>query len=367
MRLPELRIGELVAKIPIVQGGMGVGVSLSGLAGAVANQGAIGVISGVEIGFDRKNYLRDKANENRKALAYHIQRARSLSPKGIIGVNIMTALHNFRDMVRVAVKENVDIVFSGAGLPLDLPELVRNSKTKIVPIVSSAKAAQVICKYWDKKSNYCPDSIVVEGPEAGGHLGFSYEELQPERKRSLADIVKDVLEVIKTYEEKYAKKIPIIAAGGIYTGMDIGNLLSIGASGAQLATRFVATHECDVSQEFKEQYVKAKEKDIVLIKSPVGMIGRAINNGFLEEVSNGKRMPLRCLYHCLKPCNSKEAPYCIADALISAQQGNMEQGFAFAGSNAHRISKIVSVKELINELVEGIRQYQPEQSGYACI
>lgn len=367
MKLPELRIGDLVAKVPIVQGGMGVGVSLSGLAAAVANQGAIGVISGVEPGFNRKNYLRDKANENKEALAYHIRRARCLSPKGIIGVNIMTALNNFKDMVKVAVKENVDIIFAGAGLPLDLPELVKNTKTKIAPIVSSAKAAQIICKYWDRKSNYCPDSIVVEGPDAGGHLGFSYEELQPERKRSLADLVKDVLEAIKTYEEKYARKIPVIAAGGIFSGFDIAKLLNIGASGAQLATRFVATHECDVSQEFKEAYVKATEEDVVLIKSPVGMIGRAINNNFLKEVAKGTRMPLKCLYHCLKPCHPKEAPYCIADALINAQQGNLEQGFAFAGSNVHRIDKIVSVKELIEELVEGIRQYQPEEAAFACV
>lgn len=366
MRLPELRIGELVAKVPIVQGGMGVGVSLSELAAAVANEGAIGVISGVEIGFNQKNYLRDKANENQKALAYHIRRAKNLSPKGIIGVNIMTALNNFKDMVKVAVRENIDIIFSGAGLPLDLPELVKNTRTKIAPIVSSARAAQAICRYWDKKSNYCPDSIVVEGPDAGGHLGFSEEELQPDKKRSLVDIVKDVLEVIKVYEKKYAKKIPVIAAGGIFTGFDIGKLLSIGASGAQLATRFVATHECDVSEEFKNQYLEAKKEDIILIKSPVGMVGRAIKNSFLMEVSEGKRKPIKCLYHCLKPCNSKEAPYCIAEALINAQQGNLAQGFAFAGSNAYRIDKIVSVKELINELVEGIRQYIPEQADCMC-
>jgi nitronate monooxygenase len=359
LNIPELKIGDLVAKLPIIQGGMGVGISLSGLASAVANCGGIGVISGVETGFNQPNYLKDKANENAKALKYHIQRARELSPAGIIGVNIMVALNNFKDMVKEAVRENIDIIFSGAGLPLELPSLVENSKTKIVPIVSSAKAAQTICRYWDKKNNYCPDAIVVEGSDAGGHLGFSEEDLQPENRRPLIELVKDVLNTIKVFEEKYLKKIPVIAAGGVFTGADIGELLNAGASGVQLGSRFVATYECDASQEFKDAYLQASKEDIGIIKSPVGMLGRAIKNKFLEAVSKGERTPPKCVYHCLKPCNPRKAPYCIADALINAQKGHLEKGFAFAGSNVYRINKIVSVKELMEELVQGIIEYQP--------
>ncbi len=360
MDIPKLKIGDLVAQVPIVQGGMGVGVSLSSLSAAVANCGGIGVISGVEIGFNRPNYIKGKFEENRKALQYHIRRAKKLSPDGIIGLNVMAALNNFKDVVRDAVKEGIDIIFSGAGLPLQLPDLVNGSTTKIVPIVSSAKAAATICKYWDKKSGYCPDALVVEGPEAGGHLGFSDKDLQANNKISLLDLVQDVLGVISEFEQKYRKKIPIIAAGGVFTGEDIGKYLSAGASGAQMATRFVATHECDVSQEFKDAYLKAGKDDVVIIKSPVGMPGRAIKNNFLDEVTKGKTIPARCSYHCLRPCKPKDTPYCIADALINAQKGLMDKGFAFAGSNVDRVNKIVSVRELFDELIEGLRQFQPE-------
>lgn len=354
--IPKLIIGDLVANVPIVQGGMGIGISLSSLASAVANCGAIGVISGVEPGFYLPYYSSDKPKANIDGLTYHIRRAKELSPKGIIGVNIMTALNNFEDMVMVAVKEKIDIIFSGAGLPMKLPELVKDSVTKIAPIVSSGKVAELICRQWDRKHNYLPDAIVVEGPEAGGHLGFSHEQLSDSKNFSLKNLVLDVLEAIKPFEEKYLKKIPVIAGGGLFDAKDIGEILNVGASGVQISTRFVTTPECDASEAFKQAYIDASEEDVIIIKSPVGMPGRAIKNSFIERVyNNDKPKGIKCI-NCLKPCNPKESLYCIADALIQAQRGNLDNGFAFAGSNVHKITQLQSVKELIDEWMDGLKK-----------
>lgn len=356
MNLPELKIGNLIAKIPIVQGGMGVGISLSSLAGAVAAQGGIGVISGVEIGFNEPDYDKNKRKANIRALKYHIQKAKEKCKEGIIGVNIMTALNNFDEMVRESVNAKVDIIFAGAGLPLKLPKYTKESDTKIAPIVSSGRTAGIICKSWDRHYNVLPDALVVEGPKAGGHLGFSKDTLDtPENQ--LNNLLSDVLNTIKPYEAKYNKKIPVIAGGGVFDGKDIANLMKIGASGIQMGTRFVATYECDASEEFKKAYINANEEDLEIIQSPVGMIGRAIRNHFLDEVKSGSKKPIKCFTNCLKTCNPDNAPYCIAQALINAQKGNMESGFAFAGVNAYRINKIQSVKELMTELVEETKKY----------
>ncbi|MGI6425100.1 MAG: NAD(P)H-dependent flavin oxidoreductase [Tepidanaerobacteraceae bacterium] len=350
MNLPELRIGNLVAKTPIVQGGMGVGISLSSLAGAVMLNKGIGVISGVEIGFNEPDYFKNKQVANIRALKKHIRKAREICKDGVLGVNLMVALNNFQEMAIESVKEKVDIIFSGAGLPLKLPEYTAGSNTKNVPIVSSGRAATIICKNWHKRYNIVPDSIVVEGPLAGGHLGFSEDELmQP--SSNLNNLLRNVLEAIRPFEKIYNKKIPVIAAGGIFNGKDIANVIREGASGVQMATRFVTTHECDASIEFKNAYLEADADDIRIINSPVGMIGRAIKNKFLVDVAKGDKKPIKCLCNCLKPCNPAKAPYCIADALINAQKGNLDNGFAFAGANVHRINEIVSVKELMEKLV----------------
>ncbi len=350
MNLPELRIDNLVAKVPIVQGGMGVGISLSSLAGNVALNGGIGIISGVEPGFNEPDYFKNKKEANIRALRMHIQKARDICKDGILGVNIMVVLNNFEEMVAEAVKQKIDIIFSGAGLPLKLPQFTMGSDTKNVPIVSSGRAAAVICKSWHKHYGVVPDAIVVEGPLAGGHLGFSEEEIK-QPSFQLINLLRSVLDTIKPYEELYRKKIPVIAAGGVFNGQDIANLIQAGASGVQMGTRFVATHECDASDEFKKVYLEATPDDVQLIHSPVGMIGRAIRNKFLIEVEAGKKKPIRCLCNCLKPCNPAKAPYCIADALINAQRGNFDNGFAFAGTNVYRIKEIVSVKQLMDELV----------------
>jgi nitronate monooxygenase len=347
--LKSLTIGDFTAKLPIIQGGMGIGISLSRLASAVANEGGIGVIATADIGMDEPDFSRNFLEANIRALRKEIRKARELT-KGILGVNIMVALTNFADLVKTAIEEGIDIIFSGAGLPLNLPEFLHGSKkTKLAPIVSSARAAGIIAKKWSEKFAYIPDAVVVEGPKAGGHLGFK-EEMIFDPAYALEKLVPEVIQALKPYQERYNKDIPVIAAGGIYTGADIHKFFQLGASGVQMATRFVTTYECDASEKFKQTYIDSKQEDMVIIKSPVGMPGRAIRNTFLDEVSHGKRKPFKCPYHCLKTCDYNNTPYCISFALINAQRGNLSRGFAFAGENAYRAEKITSVKELIETL-----------------
>jgi nitronate monooxygenase len=349
--LKTLTIGSLTAKLPIIQGGMGIGISLSGLAAAVANEGGIGVIATAGIGMSEPDFFKDSFEANRRALRKEIRKARELT-KGILGVNIMVALTNFADLVRTAIEEGIDVIFSGAGLPLNLPEFLgETARTKLVPIVSSARAAAIIAKKWSDKFNRLPDAFVVEGPKAGGHLGFKAEMIE-DPAYALEKLVPEVVEIVKPFEEKYRQSIPVIAAGGIYTGADIHRFFQLGASGVQMATRFVTTHECDASLKFKQTYIDAKKEDITIIKSPVGMPGRAIRNVFLDEVTQGKRKPFKCPYHCLKTCDYKNSPYCITLALINAKKGNLSYGFAFAGENAYRAHAIISVKELIDSLIK---------------
>ena len=350
-KLKPLIIGSLTVRIPIIQGGMGIGISLSGLAAAVANEGGIGVIATAGIGMSEPDFFKDSFEANRRALRKEIRKARELT-KGILGVNIMVALTNFADLVRTAIEEGIDVIFSGAGLPLNLPEfLSENARTKLVPIVSSARAAAIIAKKWSDKFNRLPDAVVVEGPKAGGHLGFK-EEMIADPAYALEKLVPEIVEILKPFEEKYRQSIPVIAAGGIYTGADIYRFFQLGASGVQMATRFVTTHECDASLKFKQTYIDAKKEDMTIIKSPVGMPGRAIRNVFLDEVTQGKKKPFKCPYHCLKTCDYKNSPYCITLALINAKKGNLSHGFAFAGENAYRANTIISVKELIDSLIK---------------
>jgi nitronate monooxygenase len=365
MQLPQLKIGDLVARLPIVQGGMGVGISLSGLASAVANEGGVGVIATPMIGIDEPDITTDPVSANRRALVKHIQRARELS-QGVIGVNIMYALTNFADLVRTSVKEKVDIIFVGAGLPLDLPshlpsaeELGGSMRTKIAPIVSSGRAAKLICKKWLKRYNMLPDAFVVEGPKAGGHLGFKPEQLDDPEYR-LEKIVPDTIAAVKEFETVKGAPIPVIAAGGVYSGSDICRFLEMGASGVQMGTRFVATQECDADPAFKQAFVNAGPGDMAVIKSPVGLPGRAVSNEFLRAVEAGKKHPAKCPFHCLSSCKQELSPYCIARALVNAKRGILKHGFAFAGSNAYLVDKIVTVKDLMGSLAEEARGYKAE-------
>ncbi|MBW2178697.1 MAG: nitronate monooxygenase [Deltaproteobacteria bacterium] len=349
MKLPSLKFGSLKSRLPIIQGGMGVGISLSGLASAVAREGGIGVISAAFPGIQEPDARTDSDTANIRVLKEEIRKAKKLT-NGILGVNIMVALTNYGDMVRTSIEEGVDLIFAGAGLPLDLPGyLTAGDKTKLVPIVSSARAAKLICKKWLSRYDYLPDGFIVEGPKAGGHLGFKKEQLN-DPDFSLEKLTKGVIDIVREFETSAQKTIPVIPAGGIYDGDDIHKFLELGAAGVQLGTRFVATHECDADNAFKQVYVDSRDEDIVIIQSPVGMPGRAIRNPFLDAVNNGTKTPFKCPFHCIKTCDSKKSPYCIAIALANARKGKFKYGFAFAGENAYRIKEIISVKKLMDSL-----------------
>jgi nitronate monooxygenase len=347
--LKPLSIGDLISPLPIIQGGMGVGISLSGLAAAVANEGGIGVIAATGIGMREQDFYSDFIEANIRALRREIRSARART-SGVLGLNVMVAATNFADLVRTAIEERIDIIFSGAGLPLDLPRFLKpDSVTKLVPIVSSARAASLLCKKWLHKFDYLPDAFVVEGPKAGGHLGFTREQIF-DPAFALEQLISPIVEVAASFSARHGKKISVIAAGGIYTGGDIRTFIDMGADGVQMGTRFVATHECDAALAFKQMYVNARAEDIVIITSPVGMPGRAIRNQYLDDVEAGIKKPYSCPYHCISTCDYKASPYCIAHALTSAQRGRLSTGFAFAGANAYRVTKIISVKELFSQL-----------------
>ena len=355
MDIKPLKIGNLVSKLPIIQGGMGVGVSLSKLAGAVAKCGGIGVISAAQPGYKEEDFLKNNLEANVRALKEHIKKAKEISNGGIIGVNIMVAMERYDKFVKAAIEGGADLIISGAGIPKDLPNIAKGYGIKLAPIVSSIKGAKLILKMWDKRAGVAPDMIVVEGPKAGGHLGFKNDEIE-EKIDCLEDEIVGIVEVKKEYEEKYNKEIPVIAAGGVYTGQDIAKFMKLGAAGVQMGTRFVATEECDASQAFKEYYVKSAKEDIVILKSPVGMPGRGMNNKFIKTLTADGKIPIKRCYDCLIPCNPKDTPYCISQALINSAKGDLDDGLIFCGENAHRIEKIVPVAELIDELCTGIKE-----------
>ena len=262
----------------------------------------------------------------------------------------MVALKNYKEHVKAAVRAGADVIISGAGLPIELPELIeKGCNTKIAPIVSSKKALKIILKMWEKRYNTTADFVVIEGPKAGGHLGFSNEKLEDIDNLCYDNEIRDIIECKKEYEEKYRKEIPVIVAGGIYDNRDIKHALSLGADGVQIASRFVATYECDASDRYKEAYINAKEEDIRIIKSPVGMPGRALYNDFVKKTEKG-RIPITKCYGCLEKCNPGEVPYCITKALTDAVKGDIDNGLVFCGANVGRIDRIMSVHELMMEL-----------------
>lgn len=360
--MKSIKIGDLTISIPIIQGGMGVGVSLSGLASAVANEGGVGVISCAGIGLLYPNSSKDYFANCVMGLKEEIRKAREKS-KGIIGVNIMVALSNFSDMIKTSISEKVDIIFCGAGLPLDMPSyLDKESTTKLVPIVSSARATKLICEKWKNNYDYLPDAIVVEGPKAGGHLGYKNNQIE-DSNYSLETIIPEVVAQVRYFEELYNKKIPVIAAGGITTGEDIYKIMAMGASGVQLGTKFVTTNECDASPKFKQSYIDSDIKSIEIITSPVGMPGRAIIGEFIKKVRDGLTTPKTCSYHCIKTCDYSKSPYCIIKALFNAAKGNFSKGYAFAGANAYLSKKIISVKETMETLVREFDDAQERDSS----
>ncbi len=367
--LKPLVIGDLVARNPVIQGGMGVGISLSSLAGAVAKSGGIGIISTAQIGFREPDFKKHPLEANLRAIGTEMIKAREIAPDGIIGFNIMVATMNYASYVKKAVLAGADLIISGAGLPVGLPEYVAEAaeeagiklKTKIAPIVSTVKSAMVICKMWDRKYHQAPDLVVVEGPLAGGHLGFSKDDLtrlgadtndvdRTYKREEYEEEIKGIIRLVKEYGDKYNKVIPVVTAGGIYTHEDVLHQIDLGANGVQVASKFVTTFECDAPMEYKQAYINAKKEDIVITKSPVGMPGRAIVNPFLDGVG---KIPFRLehCYQCLEKCDRTTIPYCITKALVDSAEGRTEEGLLFCGSNAHRAEKLVTVDEVMKELV----------------
>ena len=351
--LPPLIIGDLTIDPPFILGGMGVRISDHKLASAVADLGMAGTIASVGL-FDKKTDHATFVTECNKALAKEIRLARQLT-EGPIGVNIMFALTNFEDLVKTSVEEKVDYIISGAGLPLNLPEFTKGTNIKLIPIVSSAKAAGIICKRWLIKYDRLPDAFIVEGVQAGGHLGFNKKEIDAWTPDSLKNICIEVIKVADSYSK--TTEIPVIAAGGVFDGNDIASLLNAGVRGVQLATRFIATDECTAPENFKRTIVRSKKEDMIIIDSPVGLPGRVIKTPFSERIAKGEKIAFKCTYHCLKTCDPSTSRFCIADALTNAQHGNIEKGIIMAGYNAFRIDKIVPVKDLVNELVKETAQH----------
>ncbi|MEH6989770.1 NAD(P)H-dependent flavin oxidoreductase [Cytobacillus firmus] len=309
MKFPQLKIGHMTPEFPIMQGGMGVGISLSGLASAVANAGGIGIISGTGISIEE--------------LRQHIRKARAaIKGEGYIGVNVLFAMNDFAEKMKAAIEEKVDFIISGAGISRDMYNWGKESGTPVISIVSSARLAKM-------SERLGASAVVVEGNEAGGHLGT---------ERPLFDILPEVVEAVK---------IPVIAAGGILTGEDIAHAIRVGASGVQMGTRFVASHECDAPLSFKEKYVHAKQEDIVMVKTTVGLEGRAIKNNFTEQISDNKKVKIKKCIDCLKNCSYR---FCTLDSLVTSMEGDCENGLVFAGARVHEINEILPVQTIIHNI-----------------
>ncbi len=354
MSIKPLKIGNLIIEKPIIQGGMGVGISLGGLAGAVAKEGGIGIISAAQIGYREPDFDRDPLAANIRAIKKEYDKARKIAPEGVIGFNIMVAMRHYEDYVQAAVEAGADIIISGAGLPTELPRLAGGSEVKLAPIVSTGKSAGVILKFWDKKYNRVPDLLVIEGPKAGGHLGFTRDQLTEYLETETGDYdgeIRKIFEIVREYEARYQKKIPVAVAGGIENREQADHAFALGADAIQVATRFVTTQECDADIRYKEAYLRAEKGDIVIVKSPVGMPGRAICNGFMKKVNAGEKIPHTACHGCLRKCDPAEIPYCITDALIHAAKGEVEDALLFCGAYAYKAEKLETVKEVMDSLI----------------
>lgn len=345
-----LKIGEKTARLPLIQGGMGVGISLGGLAGAVAKEGGVGIISAAQIGFREPDFDTNTKEANLRAIRKEMGKARTIAPDGVIGFNIMAAMRYYEEYVRAAIDAGADLIISGAGLPTDLPAIAGEDKCALAPIVSTRKSADVILKYWHRKYRRVPDLLIIEGPLAGGHLGFTKEQLA-DFENTYDEEICSILKAVREYETIYEKKIPVALAGGIENHMQVQHVFAMGADAVQVASRFVTTQECDADIRYKQAYIDAKKEDIVLVKSPVGMPGRAINNSFIKKVMQGERIPHSPCHGCLRKCSPAEIPYCITDALIHAAKGETEEALLFCGAGAYRAERIETVHEVIEELL----------------
>lgn len=359
MNRQKLTIGDKTAKLPLIQGGMGVGISLSGLAGAVAEEGGVGIISTAQIGFREPDFEEDSKKANLRVMVKELQKARVIAGgedgrcEGLLGYNIMAATRDYGDYVRTAAEAGADVIISGAGLPADMPEYIKGTNTKIAPIVSSEKAARIILKMWDRRYHRTADFLVIEGAHAGGHLGFSHDTLERLYEDGFdAEYDKEIQNIIacaRAYGEKYGVYIPVIAAGGIIEAAQVQHMFSLGADGIQAATPFVTTRECDAAPAYKQAYIDACAEDIEIITSPVGMPARAVSNPFLKRMKKGREHIGKC-YRCLEKCSPQTAPYCITQALIRAVEGDVENGLIFCGDNVRYLNKITTVSQVIGTL-----------------
>ena len=348
--MSPLKIGEKTARVPLIQGGMGVGISLGNLAGTVAKEGGMGIISTAQIGFREPDFDADPSGANQRSIRKEMEKARAISPDGLIGYNIMVALRDYKQHVAAAVEAGADLIISGAGLPTELPALTAGSPVKIAPIVSTEKSAKVILKYWGRKYHRTADLVIIEGPKAGGHLGFKKEELDFYSPERYEEEITKIIETVRGFAEEYQTEIPIIAAGGIFDVEDVRRVMALGVDGVQIASRFVTTRECDADIRYKEAYLNASKEDIVIVKSPVGMPGRAILNPFMKRVMLGEKMEHTPCHRCLARCNPAEIPYCITDSLIRAAKGDVEEALLFCGADAYRQTRMETVKEVIDSL-----------------
>ena len=342
--------------VPILQGGMGVGISLDRLAGAVAACGGMGTISTALCGYWEPDFPQDPDKANLRALARQIRQAKALSGgRGMVAVNAMVATTQFAASVRTALKAGVDAVVCGAGLPKDLPAIaaeVPESTAALAPIVSGGRAAALICKLWERHYRRLPDFVVLEGPLAGGHLGFSPEEAreaQAGRPKSLSGLLREVLEALAPFRAK--QEIPVFVAGGVRDGRELRRYMDEGAAGAQFATRFIATEECDASAGYKQALLSARAEDITIVQSPVGMPGRALRSPLIRRVEAGTEPPPDHCVNCLVPCKRRQAPYCISQALIAAAKGDWENGLFFCGANAGEVTELTTVEEQIHQIM----------------
>ncbi len=366
MEFSSLKIGKYEIKIPVIQGGMGLGISWDRLAGTVSANGALGVISSVGTGCYEDGKYADKLVENKpfdainfystRAFAKIIENARKICGNAPLGANIMCASNDYGRIVKDACEHGINIIISGAGLPTALPEFAREFKeVALVPIVSSAKALKIICKRW-LRFDRLPDAVIVEGPKSGGHQGFDYEDCFKEEFQ-LENLLPTIVKEAKEWEKVAGRAIPVIAAGGVWDKSDIESMMSLGASGVQMATRFIGTYECDAHENFKKVLLNCTEEDIRLISSPVGYPARSVRTNLQRLIEERIAPKIKCIANCVAPCErgkgAKKVGYCIAERLLDAYKGREQAGLFFTGANGYRLKEIISVKELLRKLVNG--------------
>ena len=363
MAFKALKIGKYTIDIPIIQGGMGVGISWDQLAGTVSSEGALGVVSSVGTGVYKNREFTEKVMKggqpyeaenfySAKVLKIIFENARKICGDRPLACNVLYASNDYNRIVKDACEAGADMIITGAGLPLTMPDAAKDyPDVALIPIVSTAKALRIICRRWKKTHNRLPDAVVVEGPLSGGHQGFKYEEcFLPENQ--LEEILPPVVEEAKNWGN-----IPVIAAGGVWDHDDIVRMMELGASGVQMGTRFIGTVECDAHENFKQVILDAKAEDIQLLKSPVGYPARGVRTHLQEMIEEKTAPKIACISNCVAPCHrgeeAKVVGYCIADRLSDACDGKKESGLFFTGANGYRLNEIITVKELLNKLVYG--------------